>query len=182
MPVLPTELAAAGVRAARMLDVRSTLQRGADPFCEIMEAVGGLADDEALHLVASFTPAPLIEVMTSMGRRAHVQADEGAVHVWFFRDASSPPAPRAPEGAAPLLAPARLDVRELEPPLPMQRILERLAELGPGAQLLVRHHRDPAMLHAQLARRGFSARVERRGEDDYLVHVAPAWVFARGDG
>ncbi len=82
----------------------------------------------------------------------------------------------------PLLPPVELDVRGLEPPRPLVAILEKLAELGPGARLRVHHHRDPVLLHEKLRPRGFAARTERRGAGDYLVHIAPEWAFSREGG
>jgi uncharacterized protein (DUF2249 family) len=84
---------------------------------------------------------------------------------------------RAPEATAPLLAPVALDVEGLAPTRAMIAILEKLVELGPGAQLLVRLDREPVPLYEKLALRSYGARTTRRGERDYLVHVAPAWVF-----
>ncbi|HYB41548.1 MAG TPA: DUF542 domain-containing protein [Candidatus Methylomirabilis sp.] len=48
-----------------------------------------------------------------------------------------------------------LDVRGLEPPQPMVRVLEQLEQLGPGAELEVRHDRRPVFLYPQLEKRGF---------------------------
>jgi uncharacterized protein (DUF2249 family) len=76
-----------------------------------------------------------------------------------------------------LQPPVELDVRGMEPPRPMVAILEKLAELGPGARLRVHHHRDPILLYDQLQRRGYAARTERLGEGHYLVHIAPAWAI-----
>src|SRR5262249_59191130 len=48
-----------------------------------------------------------------------------------------------------------LDVRGLEPPKPLVRVLEALDRLGPGVQLEVRHDRRPILLYPQLDDRGF---------------------------
>ena len=48
-----------------------------------------------------------------------------------------------------------LDVRGLEPPQPMVRVLEVAAHLAPGAELEVRHDRRPVFLYPQLEQRGF---------------------------
>jgi len=48
-----------------------------------------------------------------------------------------------------------LDVRGLEPPEPMVRVLEVAGRLGPGAELEVRHDRRPTFLYPQLDERGF---------------------------
>src|SRR5215510_14389313 len=49
-----------------------------------------------------------------------------------------------------------LDVRGLEPPWPMVRVLERLGGLAEGAQLEVIHDRRPVFLYPQLDERGFA--------------------------
>jgi tRNA 2-thiouridine synthesizing protein A len=49
-----------------------------------------------------------------------------------------------------------LDVRGLEPPQPMLRVLEALDRLGAGAALDVRLDRRPVFLYPQLEDRGFA--------------------------
>jgi uncharacterized protein (DUF2249 family) len=49
-----------------------------------------------------------------------------------------------------------LDVRDLEPPQPMVRVLEAAERLGPGDELEVRHDRRPVFLYPQLDERGFA--------------------------
>ena len=85
---LPEVVRRTGARSARTLDVRPVLSKGGDPIRLIIRTVRELADDEALHLVVGFEPAPLYAVMRSMGRAAHTEETEGGVfHVWFYRDA-----------------------------------------------------------------------------------------------
>lgn len=48
-----------------------------------------------------------------------------------------------------------LDVRGLEPPQPMVRVLEAAERLAPGGELEVRHDRRPTFLYPQLDERGF---------------------------
>jgi len=52
-------------------------------------------------------------------------------------------------------SPARLDVRGLEPPHPLVRVLERVASLGEDDTLEVIHDRRPLLLYPQLDERGF---------------------------
>ena len=49
-----------------------------------------------------------------------------------------------------------IDVRGLEPPQPMVRVLEALDRLGPEVQLEVLHERRPIFLYPQLDERGFT--------------------------
>jgi uncharacterized protein (DUF2249 family) len=48
-----------------------------------------------------------------------------------------------------------LDVRGLEPPLPMLRVLEQLESLPAGQTLEITHDRRPLFLYPQLDKRGF---------------------------
>jgi len=174
MHALPEEVRAAGVR---LLDVRPVLAKGGDPFHLIVKTVGELGAQEALELVVGFEPRPLYAVLGAQGLAHHAEERDGVWHVWFFRGTDAP-APAEEAERAPLQPPVALDVRGLEPPQPMVTILEKLAELGPGAQLEVHHHREPVLLYEKLKLRGYDARTEKRAEGDYLVRIAPAWSFA----
>jgi len=137
------------------VDVRDDIRRGEEPFARIMAAVKALGPADALVIRAPFEPVPLYDVL---GRRglAHWMEPRAADdwRVWFYRGASaSAPAPVAP--ASPLVDAATLDVRGLEPPLPMVRVLERLDTLAPGDSLTVLHERRPLFLYPQLDDRGF---------------------------
>lgn len=174
---IPTPVKNAGVTTARELDVRPVLEKGGDPFRLIMETSKSLADGEALHLIVGFEPRPLYAVMATMGRTHHVEEHDGMFHVWFYRDGAA--VAEAPVAAkrVPLKAPVELDVRGLEPPQPMVKVLETLTDLGDGAQLMVRHHREPVLLYEKLRLRGYDARATKKAEGDWLVHIAPVWFF-----
>ncbi|MFQ5698684.1 MAG: DUF2249 domain-containing protein [Myxococcota bacterium] len=57
-----------------------------------------------------------------------------------------------------------LDLRDLEAPEPLRRILEAVAALGPGDSLVARTPRYPRMLFGQLEKRGLEW--EAREESD----------------
>ncbi len=174
---LPAVVSATGQTRERELDVRPVLAKGGDPFHLIMKTLQTLEANEALHLIVGFEPAPLYAIMRSAGRAAHTEQRDGAYHVWFYCDPKLQPEPAPGAERVALQEPVEMDVRGLEPPGPLVAILEKLASLGPGAQLLVHHHREPVLLYEKLKLRGYAARTQRRGEGDYMVHVAPAWAF-----
>lgn len=156
----PQPAALAAIPEARHvhLDVRADIRRGDEPFARIMSAVKALADDQALELRAPFEPIPLYGVLTKRGL-AHWAESRAADDwsAWFYRDAGAPGGSAGAGAAAVPAAPrtVTLDVRGLEPPLPMMRVLERLDVLGAGEQLEVIHSRRPLFLYPQLDERGF---------------------------
>ena len=117
------------------LDVREEIGAGRETFPRIMTAVKRLGADQALVL------------------RYAVRGDGS---VWFFR-AAEPPADSAPSPApAARQASVVLDVRGLEPPHPMVRVLQEAERLALGSVLEVRHERRPIFLYPQLDERGFT--------------------------
>jgi uncharacterized protein (DUF2249 family) len=150
------------------LDVREDIRAGREPFARIIAAVAGLPPDGVLILRVPFEPVPLYRVL---GRRGFAHwaerhaADDWSV--WFFRaaeGADATPGAAVPAAAA-NLGPAesrsaaagdtvRVDVRGLEPPLPMVRVLEAVEALAPGQHLEIWHNRRPVFLYPQLEARG----------------------------
>lgn len=175
-PALPAPLVAAGVRGLKTLDVRPVLDKGGDPFGLIMKTVQTLDPRDALHLLVNFEPAPLYSVMAGLGRQAVTEKKGELVEVWFYTAAGAESeAVAAGDERAPLQPVVDLDVSQLEPPQPMIAILQKLVDLGPGARLRVRHHREPVMLYDKLKLRGYGATCTPQAEGDYLIHIAPAW-------
>lgn len=162
------------------LDVREDLRAGREPFQRIMHARHALSEDGVLRLRAIFEPKPLYGVLGREGF-AHwtERLGDDDWRVWFYRadDAreagagraeAAPTRPRA-EGRLPVHncgsprpEPADihlLDVRDLEPPEPMQRTLEALAGLPRGHTLVQINGRVPRFLLPELEARGFQATV-----------------------
>ncbi|HZP36363.1 MAG TPA: DUF2249 domain-containing protein [Methylomirabilota bacterium] len=151
----PPTLAAIPEARRVHVDVRDDIRRGQEPFAKIMAAVKGLQPDRVLVLRAPFEPIPLYDVLGKRGF-AHWTEQRGSDDwsVWFYRSAA--PTPAAPREAPPAGGGRRvLDVRGLEPPQPMLRVLEEAERLAPGAELEVRHDRRPLFLYPQLEDRGF---------------------------
>ena len=122
------------------LDVREDIRGGQRPFERIMAAVDALADDDVLLLRVPFEPVPLYSVLDKRGFRHRAeQLAPGDWSVFFYRAVD----PRMV-----------LDVRGLEPPQPMVRVLEEVDRLAPGEELEVRHDRRPIFLYPQLEERG----------------------------
>ena len=169
-PPRPAWLTAGRESRHVLLDVRDDLRQGREPLGRILEAVAALGADQVLVLRAPFEPLPLYRVLGKRGF-AHWAEQHGPKDwsVWFYRgpataDAGSAAAVAAGGTRAPAATSAdpmpvsrrrKLDVRELEPPLPMVRVLEALETLEPGQALEVLHDRRPLFLYPQLEARGF---------------------------
>lgn len=68
----------------------------------------------------------------------------------------------------------QLDVSALEPPEPLERILDALDHLAEGDCLRARLAREPLPLYGFLQRLGYAWRTERRGEAAFDVVIWPA--------
>src|SRR5215472_12578383 len=155
----PEELANLPASRQVRLDVREDIKRNEEPFARIMAAVKTLRADQALVLRAPFEPIPLYEVLGRRGLRHWAEpAAPGDWIVWFYRGVDrAADEPVTPEVGLP---PAVLDVRGLEPPQPMVRVLEALERLRPDGRLEVLHDRRPMFLYPQLDERGFAHETE----------------------
>lgn len=140
------------------LDVREDIRRGQEPFARIMSAVKALGPAQAVVLRAPFEPVPLYAALGKRGfahwteRRA---ADDWSV--WFYREPGA--SGEAAQGDRATASVDKdqlvLDLRGLEPPEPMVRVLERLDTLERGQRLIVLHDRRPVFLYPLLEARGF---------------------------
>ena len=154
----PPALAALAEAQILRLDVRDDIRRGIEPFARVMAAVKSLGAGQALVLRAPFEPIPLYDVLGKRGL-SHWTDAQGAADwsVWFYRERANapsaveaPPRPATSHGTG-----STLDVRGLEPPLPMVLVMEHAEALSAGEELVVLHERRPLFLYPQLEARGF---------------------------
>lgn len=159
------------------LDVREELRQGRDPFAKIMGVVAGIAMNERLEIIAPFEPVPLYHVLGQRGF-THSTRQQGPSHweVLFTRTAEAvePTINPAPAVSTACASTVELDARQLEPPLPMVRILEALSTLPPDSNLRARTDRRPIHLYPQLADRGFVGHSEEQNDGTFLTHIRRA--------
>jgi len=67
----------------------------------------------------------------------------------------------------------RIDVSELEPPEPMERILARLRELRAGQLLRVRHRREPFPLYPILEQAGYEHCCIPTETEAFFIYIWP---------
>lgn len=64
-----------------------------------------------------------------------------------------------------------LDVRGLEPPEPLERVLDAVAALQPGERVRMIHSREPCLLYPLLEKRGFQYLAEAKSEDLHEILI-----------
>lgn len=146
-------------------DVREDLRAGIEPFRRILDAARSLPAGSVLRVRAIFEPAPLYAVLARQGlAHATERLADDDWRVWFYHSeaAAAAPATPAPDADGDVIV---LDVRGLEPPEPMVRTLEALAELPRGKTLVQLNVRVPQFLLPKLAERGFVYDVREQGPD-----------------
>jgi len=145
-----------GGGAIVLFDARAA---GLEP-AEVLDGVAlrleALPPGGALKLEVGFEPAALVASLTERGHAA--EARECSRKVWSLE-------------VRPSGSPEILDLRDLEAPEPLERMLEAAARLAPGESLLARLPRFPRLLPPQLARRGLPWEIYEERDRSSLVHV-----------
>jgi uncharacterized protein (DUF2249 family) len=150
------------------LDVRPTLERGEDPFSEIMGELAKLQDGYVLEVINSFEPTPLIKIAQTKGFDSLVEVKSDTVYTYFMK-AGEPKKEQRSDDLVFKISVAEhemrrascnreiqeIDVRELEMPLPMVTILGELEKLQENGALYVHHKKVPQYLLPELAERNF---------------------------
>jgi uncharacterized protein (DUF2249 family) len=141
----------------RELDVRQILRDGGMPFQLIMDTFAGLDPGEGVRLHVIFEPVPLIKQLEQRGF-AHVSrrlADDD----WEIDFVPNKPAQKTADAVTQTEAiwpdPTwNLDLTDLAPPEPMERILSRLESMKSGEVLFALLNREPVFLFGELKERG----------------------------
>lgn len=67
-----------------------------------------------------------------------------------------------------------VDARELEPPEPMEKVMQTLALLRPGQSIHLLLHREPFPLYSLLAERGYRHATRMEADGSYVILIRPA--------
>lgn len=164
------------------LDVRDDIRNGREPFSKIMSTAARLHPEESFLLVAPFEPVPLFGVLAKQGF-AHkaCQMENGDWEVLFTRTENDPTEPCGSNRMETVAQKSKItneklnlcevDVRGLEPPQPMVKILETLSALPDGTELRARTDRRPMHLYAQLEARGFHGQTEEQNDGSFVTII-----------
>lgn len=160
-------------------DVRPIIDKGEDPLKLIIKKIKSVQPGEALKIINSFEPTPLISLLKQQGFEAYVDLIEPQlVETYFFRTATGTfeldEKENASEDWDAILEKFQdklqtVDVRQLEMPLPMHTILEALENLPQDTALFVYHKRIPVFLLPELADRKFDYRIKEISDGE--VHL-----------
>lgn len=140
----------------RALDVRPLLARGVDPLDVILGELDAVGPSGVVEITAPFRPAPLIALLTGRGHAVREQ-EIGPRHWTVEVIHGGRPEP--------------VDLTDLEPPEPMQRVLEACGSLEPGGVFIARLPRHPRPLLPLLRERGLSFAVHDQPEGGALLRV-----------
>ncbi len=166
-------------------DVRAMLADGNDPLKQIQAKIKTLQKGEALLIINSFEPVPLIKLLEKQGFDAYVKyIDNDTIETYFYKIASETNSSIDENEATvtdngdweQLLQQyennlVEIDVRHLEMPMPMMAILEALDVLPNEKALFVHHKRIPVFLLTELKDRQFDFRIKeiQEGEVKLLI-------------
>lgn len=169
------------------LDVREDLAGNTDPLKKIMRVVKTLPKQQLLHLISSFEPTPLIQLLGNKGWKYHLERKGPAeVHVYFKRTVAPSLSTQDTDATIPGLTDAldferrrqdfearivSIDVSGLEMPLPMVTILQAVSELASDSALLVTHKRVPVFLFDELKQRQYDFMLRQVSEHDIRLLI-----------
>jgi len=162
------------------LDVRPIIELGKDPLDIIVKKVRALETGSVLKIINSFEPTPLMHLLGKQGFESYTETiSDDLVNTYFYKksDINFLAANKETEyskGWDEILNRFKdnletIDVRALEMPLPMHKILEALETLSKDKALFVYHKRIPVFLLPELEEQQFSYRIKEIGDAE--VHL-----------
>lgn len=176
---VPIEIRQISLEKLVVLDVRPVIQAGQDPLSLILNKLKEVTPGKVLKLINSFEPAPLIQLLSKKGFSYYIEnVDDEQVVTYFFKTDTTEvtlktdvePSDDWDEKLKQYTDNLEtVDVRDLEMPLPMLTILEKLDTLPLKTALYVYHKRVPVFLLPELADRKFSYRIHEITENE--VHL-----------
>lgn len=168
------------------LDVRPIIASGKDPLTIISEKIKTIIPGQALKIINTFEPVPLMLLLKKQGFAVYADViNDNLVETYFYKQSvngnhSSENTINATQGWEEIVRRFHdkletIDVRNLEMPLPMMTILEALEHLPDGRALFVYHKRIPVYLLPELTERKFDYRINEAGDGQVNLLIFKAW-------
>lgn len=178
---IPTFVAELSKEHIINFDVRELLTSGQDPLSLILEKVKTVQAGQALKIINTFEPIPLVKMLEKKGFLIYIdKVADDFVETYFYKPAEAKDVAEEPiettsgTGWGALLTRfkdnlVKVDVREMEMPQPMHTILGELEKLPKEKALFVYHKRIPVFLLPELADQGFEYRIQEISDGE--VHL-----------
>lgn len=169
-----------------VLDVRPDIDAGKDPLKIIMNKVKEVKPQQALRLINSFEPIPLILMLEKQGFSSFIKTiNSDLVETYFYKSGESKAIDNiddkiTADGWEDWIKRFKdklieIDVRPLPMPQPMHTILGELDKMGDDQALFVNHKRIPVFLLPELDEMGYTYRIKKisDGEVRLLIFKKP---------
>ncbi len=161
------------------LDVRLVIDAGEDPLSLIIKTVKNIKQGDALKIVNSFEPTPLLSLLKKQGFDSYVDIiDDNLVETYFYKTEENivdiDNEVDAEDGWDTCMEKynghmEKVDVRDLPMPQPMITILGAIENLPDDKALFVFHKKIPVFLLPELKEKGFDFRIKEISENQ--VHL-----------
>ena len=163
-----------------VLDVRPVIASGKDPLQLILEKIKYLQTNQALRIINTFEPTPLMILLQKQGFESYANViNTDLVETYFYRKAIKEQIQNTEHKVSSanwdnVIGRFKdrietLDVRSLEMPLPMLTILDSLDKIQADTALYVYHKRIPVFLLPELVQRKFEYRIKEISDTE--VHL-----------
>ena len=153
------------------LDVRRRIEKGKDPIKRIISSSQRLDLDEYMLVINKFEPLPIIHLLAERGFSSKVEKlAEDEIHTYFWKKEEKKDCTDNEPKTIRMVnlndfearinefeSIKKIDVRHLEMPEPMVRILEEIELITEDSALYVDHKQVPQYLLPQLEKRSFEA-------------------------
>ena len=143
------------------LDIRPLTEKGLDPVQMVIRSTTELKPGQHLHLLLNDQPETFICALGRLGYEGFTEIKNGTWNTYFRKRKDSFPGPCVLE----------LDVRRLEPPLPLLKVLESLPSVSEGGMLKVFYPNRPESLAKKLRTHGFEVDWDETDGASYVLQV-----------
>lgn len=167
------------------LDVRPFLAKGEDPFNILQKTLKKLKNDEVLEVLIDFVPIPLIRIQEKKGFSSMRVVENGVYHTYFKAGGKVQKDSNSSNEALKTVSEIEfnemtntypgeliiLDVRNLEMPEPLMRILEAINNINEKTGLKIFHKRIPIHLLPELENKNLKTFICPISEGNVMMFI-----------
>lgn len=167
------------------LDVRPLLAKGEDPFTILQKALKKLEANEALEVLIDFEPIPLIRIQEKKGFLSITAVEDGVYHTYFKAGGVQKEESKSSGESTKTISELEydklintysgelitIDVRNLEMPEPLVRILEAIENLDENTGLKIFHKKIPQHLLPELEAKNLNTFICPIAEGNVMLFI-----------